>query len=362
MENLSTRITYIYGLYEIGENEIRYVGKSDNPRKRLRDHKNDKRLTSYKSCWVKSILSKGGDIGLKVIKIVDHKNWKQHEIDMIKEMGCKYNLVNLTIGGDGKMENIYNKNFSECKEWLKLDKPEWVIGLKEYKRWSKMDEFPKFLPKAPNKVFIDWTTWGEYLGTGSVHTHNRKNIYYSYEDAKKYLQESFNLKNSSEFKKTNIPIFIPKKPYNIYKEWCGWENFLGYKSTIRRNREYLDFESAKEWIKNNYGKITVEEYRKKSKDDTLVEFLPKKPEKFYNNFKWSEFLYSNGRKRNVDFYYDFQKSREIVRGLDIKSKNEWRRWYKTKSDDFIRIPSSPEQVYKEWISWYDWLGNKKGRV
>ena len=37
----SCRITYIYGLYEVGkENEIRYVGKSDNIYKRLKDHRN----------------------------------------------------------------------------------------------------------------------------------------------------------------------------------------------------------------------------------------------------------------------------------------------------------------------------------
>ena len=73
----SCQITYIYGLYEVGrDQEIRYVGKTDNPIKRLRDHKNDKRLTSYKSCWIKSVISNGGDIGMKVLKVVNQKEWK----------------------------------------------------------------------------------------------------------------------------------------------------------------------------------------------------------------------------------------------------------------------------------------------
>ena len=39
MENSNTKITYIYGLYEVGkEDEIRYVGKSDNPKIRLINH------------------------------------------------------------------------------------------------------------------------------------------------------------------------------------------------------------------------------------------------------------------------------------------------------------------------------------
>jgi len=53
----SCRITYIYGLYEVGkENEIRYVGKSDNIYKRLKDHRNDK-ANNHKTCWIKSILN-----------------------------------------------------------------------------------------------------------------------------------------------------------------------------------------------------------------------------------------------------------------------------------------------------------------
>jgi hypothetical protein len=37
---------------------------------------------------------------------------------------------------------------------------------------------------------------------------------------------------------------------------------------------------------------------------------------------------------------------------------EWREWCKNKPKEFIRIPSSPDSVYKEeWTNWYDWLGN-----
>lgn len=53
--NECTRITYIYGLYEVGkEDEIRYVGKSNNPIDRFRAHKNDKGKTP-KTSWIKSI-------------------------------------------------------------------------------------------------------------------------------------------------------------------------------------------------------------------------------------------------------------------------------------------------------------------
>lgn len=354
----SCKITYIYGLYEVGkEEEIRYVGKTDNPQKRLRDHRNDKRITSYKSSWVKSVLSNGGDINIKVLKVVSQDCWKDKEIEIIKEYRSQFKLVNLTDGGDGRMNNIYNKSFDECKMWLKSNKPEWIKGLKEYKKWTKMEYFPDFLPKAPNRVFIDWTYWGDYLGTGYVHSTKRKNIYLSYADAKKYLKENYNFKNSVDFRNSKIPNFIPSKPQIFYNEWKGWEDFIGYKSIFRKNKNYLNFEDARIWIKNNYGKITVSEYRKMSSENLLYELLPKKPEKYYKNFKWSEYLFTNGRRRRKEFYLEFHQAREIVRCFKIKTNMEWRKWCKNKSDDLIRIPSSPEQVYKEWISWFDWLGN-----
>jgi hypothetical protein len=53
----------------------------------------------------------------------------------------------------------------------------------------------------------------------------------------------------------------------------------------------------------------------------------------------------------------FEESKEIVRNLKLKTNKEWRRWCKNKPEEFIRIPSSPENVYSDkWTNWYDWLG------
>jgi len=355
----SCQITYIYGLYEVGkENEIRYVGKTDNPDKRLRDHRNDKRKTSYKSCWINSVICKGSNIGIKVLKVVNREIWKNEEIKIIKEMKDKYRLTNLTDGGDGRMTNIYNKSFDECKEWLRLNRPEWVSGMKEYKKWSKIVDFPEFLPKAPNRVFNDWTTWGDFLGTGRTSSHKKKDIYLDYDQAKSYLKENFSMKSSIDFRNTKLPEFIPKKPYNIYKEWSGWHHFLDYLPFKRTEKNYLDYNDAKVWICNNFGKITSKDYREKSKNNEIPIFLPKKPERFYENFSWGEFLSDNGRKKNKNFYMNYSEALEIVRNLNIKTNSEWRRWCKNKPKEFVRIPSSPHTVYKEeWKNWFEWLGN-----
>ena len=352
-------ITYIYGLYEVGiEEQIRYIGKSDNIKKRLHDHKYDNRSTSYKSCWIKSVLSKGGIIGAKVIAIVDSQNWKEKEKYYISEYRKYHKLVNLTDGGDGTLTNIYSKTLQECKEYLKNNKPEWVNSLNNYKKWSKMDGFPSFLPKAPNRVFNDWVNWGDYLGTNSIRTIDRKKYYLSFNEAKEYLSK-FNFKSGKEFSKSDFPFFIPKKPQNIYKEeWVSWSDFLGcepYKT--KKNDKILPFDDAKNWIYENYGEINVKQYRELSRKNLLPLFLPKKPERVYKNFKWGEYLFCNRNSKSKEFYMPFEEAREVARKLGLKNNREWRSWRLTRSFDYVRIPGSPDYTYKDkWVSWSDWLG------
>lgn len=148
------RITYIYGLYEVGkEDEIRYVGKSDNPSKRLKSHiEESKRGTSYKSTWIRS----GGNIDIIPIKVVNVIGWESEEIKLISEYRKIYKLTNYTDGGTGGMSNIYYKSYDECVRWLIDNRPD-IKKMKDYKIWSKTEGFPEFLPIAPNRFFKD--TW-----------------------------------------------------------------------------------------------------------------------------------------------------------------------------------------------------------
>jgi hypothetical protein len=348
---MECKVSYIYGLYKIGkEDEIRYIGKSDNPKKRLRDHRNSKD-NSYKSCWIKSVLKSGGDIGIKIIKVVDKNKWKECEIETIKEYNQIYKLTNLTNGGDGEI-TIYTKSFEECREFIITNKPNWVNDIKSYKIWSKQEDFPLFLPKAPNRVFVNWTNWYDFLGKD-------KKIFLSFDECKKYLRENYDIKNSNHFRKiqTLLPEFIPKKPYITYSEWRGWEDFLQYNFNKVDKSLYLSYDDAKKWINNNLPTITTSDYRNMSKNNILPKFLPKKPEKYYDNFKFSDFLEKNKKKKHRDFYFSYQESLKIVNMLNIKTNSEWRKWCKDKTEEFIRIPSSPNTVYiNEWVNWSIWLG------
>ena len=54
-------------------------------------------------------------------------------------------------------------------------------------------------------------------------------------------------------------------------------------------------------------------------------------------------------------YWDFERAREHIRGLEFKTREEWKNYSKTSRPYYI--PSNPNVKYRnEWISFPDWLG------
>lgn len=95
--------TFIYALQDPITLEIRYIGKSNNPKQRLKAHCNPARFTStHKFNWIQSLRKKG----LKPIMIVvdevsidEWHYWERYWIEQMAQWG--FNLVNTTRGGDG---------------------------------------------------------------------------------------------------------------------------------------------------------------------------------------------------------------------------------------------------------------------
>ena len=79
-----TNITYIYGLYDFNEpNIIKYIGKSNNPKKRLSFHKWERKTNQLtkKINWIKSV---DGKISMKILKICPLSDYELHETFCIK--------------------------------------------------------------------------------------------------------------------------------------------------------------------------------------------------------------------------------------------------------------------------------------
>jgi hypothetical protein len=97
--------TYIYVLKDPFTDEVRYVGKSNNPHKRVIKHNwvGNKRDKNWrKKEWIKSLLDRGSKPIVEVIDEVSKSEWTIHEKEYIKKYlneGC--DLTNYGEGGEG---------------------------------------------------------------------------------------------------------------------------------------------------------------------------------------------------------------------------------------------------------------------
>lgn len=98
------RTTYIYSL-SYPEGNIRYIGKTNIPKNRIRNHiyeaKRNK-WNSHKNNWIKQLLSEGNKPIFNIIEEVDYEKWEDAEIYWIAQFKAwNFDLVNKNPGGIG---------------------------------------------------------------------------------------------------------------------------------------------------------------------------------------------------------------------------------------------------------------------
>ena len=95
--------TNIYVLEDPNTEQIRYVGKSNDPEKRLDNHLNPaKKHTTHKWNWLKKLKKNGQKPNLKIIDKVPIKEWQFWErywIEQFRQWG--FHLTNYMGGGQG---------------------------------------------------------------------------------------------------------------------------------------------------------------------------------------------------------------------------------------------------------------------
>lgn len=92
---------FIYALCEPDTGSVRYVGKAEDTRRRLRNHLNDK-ATTRKAHWVRSLQQVGQEPKLVILEEATTSNWQEAErywIQHYRALGC--DLTNHTDGGEG---------------------------------------------------------------------------------------------------------------------------------------------------------------------------------------------------------------------------------------------------------------------
>jgi len=127
--------TFIYGLYS-SDSKIRYIGKSDDPKKRLRRHLqqvNDSK--THKNSWIKKQLSENkgtnniqDNLKINYLSYDDVKNWIV--LQNIKTTSKNWKLLNLPNFIPRRPERYYKK-----RGWIS-----WSDFLSDNNRISNLDK------------------------------------------------------------------------------------------------------------------------------------------------------------------------------------------------------------------------------
>ena len=94
--------TYIYQLVSSDEKIPFYVGKTNNPKRRLNEHINEslrkKNHSPKKESHIREILNRGADVIMNVLTEVE-TDWREIETFYIQSLSSQYQLVNAEMRG-----------------------------------------------------------------------------------------------------------------------------------------------------------------------------------------------------------------------------------------------------------------------
>ena len=261
--------------------------------------------------------------------------------------------------GTGSIADQYKtyRNFNAARSYIRS------LGLKSQNEWREFvrsGKKPCDIPSnAPRTYKKEWKGMGDWLGTGTVASYDKK--FRSFSDARNFAHNT-GLKSQSEWRKFctsgERPADIPSNPSDIYRnEWISWGDFLGTGRVNFKDQEHRQFEKAKSFVRSLKLK-SREEWLKYVTSGQKPSDIPADPYKLYKKewISWGDFLGTGTIAPSDRQFIPFCAARDFVHGLKLNSMTEWIRYCKSNQRP-IAIPSNPNQVYeKDWISWGDWLG------
>ena len=126
--------------------------------------------------------------------------------------------------GSVATQDMVFRDFESAREFVRSLK---LKSVEEWREYCKSDNKPEDIPQSPDKIYKNkgWTSWGDWLGTGSVATQKLSKQYLSFKEAReeaRKLAKQYNIKNCEDcknaVKKGLIPKNIPANPNQSYRK------------------------------------------------------------------------------------------------------------------------------------------------
>ena len=285
------------------------------------------------------------------------KIWKDEILDYLLQFGSK----SCGIKTFKEFRDIYNRvlflPFEEAKDFAIKLK---LKNLAEWQKYCKSGKKPNNIPSYSNEVYKNkgLISWGYFLGTGYIAHKDRE--YLPFEEAREFIRE-LELKTYKEWeeysKSGKRPNNIPGSPYKIYKN-IGWTNMADWLGNGKRVGEYLPFKEAREFIRDLKLR-SKKNWEEYSKSSKRPNNIPGSPNVIYKDKGWINMADWLGNGKRVGEYLPFKETREFVRKLKLKGQKEWKEYCKSGKKP-NNITGSPNIIYKDkgWISMGDFLGTE----
>jgi superfamily II DNA or RNA helicase len=236
-----------------------------------------------------------------------------------------------------------------------------------WRAYSASGKKPDNIPANPNRTYAKsgWISWVDWLGTNKIANHNR--VFLPFDEAREIVKK-LGLPDMKAWKayakSSERPLEIPSNPSRTYLEqgWRGWAFWFGDDNATERNREFIDFEQAREFARQLNLK-SEKEWNRYCKTQNKPDHIPKQPHSAYNGngwISWGNWLGTHRVSNSKKKFLPFEEAREFARSLKLNGEKEWQNYCNSgsKPDD---IPRAPSNSYKEkgWKNWADWLGTGK---
>ena len=131
---------------------------------------------------------------------------------------------------------------------------------------------------------------------------------------------------------------------------------------MKEIKNFRDFESARKFVRK-LGLKNYQEWREYAQTNNKPKDIPSAPNTVYENKGWissGDWLGNGVVAYKYKTWKTFEDAKHFAILLKLQSFEEWKKYCKSgnKPDD---IPDIPSNIYKNkgWISWPDFLGNKR---
>lgn len=291
-----------------------------------------------------------------------------------------------------KTPYVYNGKFLPYDRAKKVVK---VLSLKsraEYVSWHEQYH-PDYLPKRPDNAYKkEFEGWDIFLSKPPKGVLSDRAILEKKIKEDRIKKQKETIKETKKLKthltaivKHEVKLAQNKANRLKRRELIALSNYKKEKKKIVKRQETplpaIEYKPKKKKIPSKY--ISYEEASRSIQGEgfsNIKEYLswwdinqpagiPKRPDRIYENFKWSSYLGKEEddrfKKKNYrKIYRTYEESVRYVRTLGIKNAKGWDDYYKTGKCP-KDIPRYPHLVYQyrtddpewgKWFSWEEWLG------